>query len=97
VRACQEAISSREYTEWVAYTEAFGPVGPVREDLRAALIACVIANGNRGKHARPYGIEDFLLYHERPALEPADLLQKVALINAQMGWPDLRPSPEDTL
>lgn len=37
------------------------PFGPEREDLRFALICTTMANAWRGKDARPFKLQDFVL------------------------------------
>lgn len=57
-----ERISSRELTEWQAFEQLEGPIGPVRDDLRAAIPASVIANVNRDtkKRRKPFSPMDFI-------------------------------------
>jgi hypothetical protein len=52
-------ISSRELTEWMAYSR-LEPFGEERQDVRSAIIACTIANCNRGKNQPPYKLADFM-------------------------------------
>jgi hypothetical protein len=53
-------VTSRELTEWMAY-ERLEPFGEWRADLRAALVAMVMANAWRGKDQKAFTIEDFML------------------------------------
>ena len=55
-------MSSHEFSEWQVYASS-EPFGEVRDDYRAALIACVIANANRDpeKQSEPFEVKDFLL------------------------------------
>lgn len=76
-------MSSREFGEWMAYS-AIEPFGEPRADLRAALVAKVIADVNRGKNTPPYKLEDFMLRFD---IEPTtqsddDMLQQAQLANA---------------
>ncbi len=59
------SLSSRQITEWMAYF-ALEPFGEERADLRAALIACLIANANRDekKHPQPFRVEEFMPVRE---------------------------------
>jgi len=59
VAKAQEQISSREFAEWIAYS-TIEPFGEERADLRAGIIASVIANVNRGKGHAPYKPRDFM-------------------------------------
>jgi hypothetical protein len=51
-------------TEWQIY-EAIEPFGEQRADLRAGIIASVIANVNRGKGQNPFTATDFMPYLEK--------------------------------
>lgn len=52
-------ISAREFAEWKAYLQ-IEPFGEDRDDIRSAIIACVIANCNREKGKPPFKISDFV-------------------------------------
>ena len=58
-------ISSHELTEWAAYEREFGPLGPERGDIQAALVAhtTAVMLGN-GKGKRPK-LTDFVLRWKR--------------------------------
>jgi hypothetical protein len=58
-------ISGQELADWEAYETAHGPLGPVRGDWQAALIASTIANVNRAKKSRPAKIAEFMLGWKR--------------------------------
>lgn len=78
----QHRIDSREFTGWQAYTALYGPIGPEREDQRAALIAMHIANANRDikKHPAPFKLEDFMLYRpDRAEAEQSEEEKALAL------------------
>jgi hypothetical protein len=62
VRELTERLSSREIAEWIAYYQ-IEPFGEERADLRAAIIACVIANANRDskEHPQPFSPADFMV------------------------------------
>ncbi len=60
VAEAQERIDSQEFAEWMAY-DRVDPFGEHRADLRAALVASVIANSNRGKNKSAFKLEDFML------------------------------------
>jgi len=54
-------ISSEELTDWMAYEQMHGPLGPSRGDWHAALLAQVVTSTAwRGKGRRPQ-VRDFLL------------------------------------
>jgi hypothetical protein len=69
VGRAQREISSREFGEWMAYEE-MDPGEPERSDLRAALIACTIANTALTKRSKPYDIQDFLLKFDEVRAKP---------------------------
>lgn len=92
---CQRRVSSREFAEWLAY-ERLEPFGPERDDLRAALVAAVIANVNRDpkKRRKPYEVSDFMPKFDRGP-EPerksdGELLARVEMLNAVFGGVDKR-------
>lgn len=43
----------------MAYSQV-EPFGEERADLRSAIIACIIANVNRGKDQKPFEVSDFM-------------------------------------
>lgn len=53
-------MGAREFAEWVAYCQIEGPIGPERDDLRAAIGAWVTAMVNKGKRGRKPRIMDFM-------------------------------------
>jgi len=71
-------ISSRELSEWAAYY-SIEPFGERREDLRAAMMACTIANaaGGRGKNKPAFKLKDFLLNFEPPKQQSNDEMKSI--------------------
>lgn len=65
VGALLRSIDSRELTEWQIYERMYGPLGPVRDDHLASLIAATVANAfrDKGKAADP---KDYLPRWEAP-------------------------------
>lgn len=65
-----EEFSSREVSEWMAYA-GISPFGEERADVRAGIIASVIAevNRDRKKQSRPFTPADFMPFVDRS--EPA--------------------------
>lgn len=53
-------MSSEEFAEWCAF-DRMNPGEPERSDLQAAMIASVIANSNKGKKGKAFGLDDFML------------------------------------
>ncbi len=60
-------MGAREFAEWIAYCQIEGPLGPQRDDLRAAIGAWVTASVNRGKRGRKPKLTDFMLKFGRGA------------------------------
>jgi hypothetical protein len=46
------------------------PLGELRADARAGMIAATLANVHRSKDSEPYHPIDFMLYSTKPAQEP---------------------------
>lgn len=55
-------MSSRELSEWAAFEREYGPLGPVRGDWQAALVAHTVA----GAHGVKGDMKDFMLNWSRP-------------------------------
>ena len=47
------------FQEWMAYNQ-LDPIGSHRDDWRAAMIACTIANAMKGKRGRTAKLKDFM-------------------------------------
>jgi hypothetical protein len=78
-------MSSAEFVEWRAFQLLEGPLSPWREDWRMAMLASVIANGNRDpkRYPRPFEEKDFIPEWavvqgiEKPRLGPREVADKV--------------------
>jgi len=57
-------MTSEHLGEWMAYSK-LEPWGEERADLRAGIVASVIANSNKAKNKKPFKPTDFM-----PAFEP---------------------------
>ncbi len=57
-------MTSREITEWIAY-DSLEPVGALRGDVQAALVAATVANCHRASKSKPFRIADFLPFRSR--------------------------------
>lgn len=66
-----DRMSSREFTEWMAYA-ALEPFGEERADLRSAQIAALIANANRDpkKKPTPFKPAEFMLFRDQEKEAP---------------------------
>lgn len=62
----QRSMSSAEFGEWIAYY-SIEPFGDRMEDLRAGVVASVVANVNRGKDTPAFAPLDFVPWAQEPA------------------------------
>ncbi|MGW2580840.1 phage tail assembly protein T [Streptomyces virginiae] len=87
--------SSAELTEWIAYEQITGPIGPARDDILMAILAATVSNANRGK-GRKARVLDFLPKWDRTKKRMAwqDMLTAVKSINRTMGGNDLTQGGE---
>ncbi len=86
-----------EFIEWIAYSR-IEPFGDERADWRAALVASVDAEVNRGrtKRKKPFQPKDFLLSFEGPKRQTwQSQLQFVELLNSAFGGKDERGAVAD--
>ena len=60
----------------MAYSQV-EPFGEERADLRSAIIACIIANVNRGKDQRPFEVSDFMPKFDPPKEMTEDEMKMV--------------------
>lgn len=58
------------------------PFGEERADLRNAIIACIIANVNRGKDQKPFEVSDFMLKFDPPKQQTEDEMKMILGIQA---------------
>lgn len=78
-------MTSAEFAEWEAYQRLVGPLTERREDWRFAMVASVVANGNRDakKRRRPYEPHEFIpdwaasAGVEKPKPSPLEVAEKV--------------------
>lgn len=62
-------MSAEEFESWIAY-DRISPIGPMRGDLHAAIVAQVMANCHLGRNQRPFKRTDFMPFYETP--KPSD-------------------------
>lgn len=92
VRELLARIDSRELSEWMAYA-ALEPFGETRGDLRAGIVASVIANVHRGKGQKAFQPTDFLPEFGRPERQGQSVEDQVRiaeLLTAAFGGTDKR-------
>lgn len=75
--------------EWEAY-QRLEPFGEERADLRAGVIAAVIAevNRDRKKRKKPYRADDFFPNLSQEETDGMSLLNKARAFNAALGGED---------
>ena len=83
-------IDSRELTEWAAYEQVCGPLGPVRGDYNAAVVAATVHNAMAGKKGRRTKLKEFMIdWGARRAQTWEEQLAAVRVMNRAMGGRDL--------
>lgn len=66
VRELLSRVDSKELAEWIAY-DMIEPIGSVRTDLAAGIVASTVANCHRGKNQSAFSPMDFM-----PLQKPAE-------------------------
>ena len=69
--------SSSELSEWLAFYSV-EPFGELRADFRSAVVACTIANSNRGK-GKAYKPNDFMPNFEEKKPMTGDEIKSVLM------------------
>lgn len=80
--------SSAELTEWMAYEQLAGPLGPARDDVLVAQLCAVVANANRDKKSRKAKPKDFVPEWDKGRGEPQTWQQTrsvARMLNAAFG------------
>lgn len=88
-RELLKKLDSKELSEWMAYSR-IEPIGEYRKDLRAGIIASVVANGIQSfgdKKGKDYKPEDFMpeFGEEKQEKSPEELKKKWENIVKAMG------------
>ena len=65
-------MSAEEFVQWIEFDKV-SPIGAIRADLRAAIIAQTIANCHIGKNQRPFKRTDFMPFYEEPRATDEDI------------------------
>ncbi|MFD7429058.1 hypothetical protein ACFV6Z_18725 [Streptomyces sp. NPDC059818] len=86
-------IDSAELTEWMAYEQISGPLGPERVDVLSSIVAATVANTARGKGQRAKEPADFLPKWDQGATAGAgdweQMLTTVKSLNRRLRGNDL--------
>ena len=80
VKQLLSSADSRELGEWIAYHTQIEPIGEIRHDLRAGIVASTIANVNRSKNKPAFTPAEFMPYLDKP--EQTEEQMKAAFIAA---------------
>ena len=89
-------MTSVEFGEWMEYA-VLEPFGPLRDDLRAGVVASVTANVYRDtkKRHEPFTAEDFFPSYDAEPPSPVSIGDKIRAWadahNARLGQPIKRP------
>jgi hypothetical protein len=75
-------MDSAEITEWMAYEQVSGPLGPERLDVLASIIAATTANTARGKGQRAKGPADFIPTWDQGAAKGGDWEQMLSTVKS---------------
>lgn len=82
-------MPARELTEWMAFYSV-SPFGEERADVRAGIVAAVVANTHRNpkRRKKPYEVKDFMPKWGRREDTRETLMQKMSMIAAAFGGSD---------
>lgn len=87
-------IDSAELTEWMAYEQISGPLGPARADVHAGIVAAVIYNANRGKGQKARKPDDFIpQWDQRKPQTWQEQLAAIRAANEALGGTDDTRAP----
>jgi len=93
VAALQQRMTSLEFSEWLAYAQ-LEPFGEERGDLRAAIVASVMANRWRGKNERPTTPMDFMPYAKKRQQSPEEIKAELRSILSEVTRGKRRPGKD---
>ena len=71
-----DTLSMVQFRRWAEFAEV-EPFGEERGDLRAGIVASVVANVNRGKNTRPFKASDFMPRFERPKKQTGEQMRNI--------------------
>jgi hypothetical protein len=83
------STTSEELTEWMAYEQLTGTIGPERGDVLHGILTATVANTVRGKNRRPARPRDFIpQWAGKLAQDWTEMLAAVRQANRQLGGTD---------
>ncbi|MFX4294106.1 phage tail assembly protein T [Streptomyces bohaiensis] len=78
-------MSSAELTEWIAYEQITGPIGPERGDVLHGVQTAAFVNTQRGKRQKAMQARDFVPRWDRNFEQsPEDQLALVKAMHAEL-------------
>jgi len=87
-------ISSRELTEWMAFSQ-LEPFGAEAGYVGHAITASTVANVNRGKGQKAYDVQDFMpTMGKKEPQTVAEMIQFAEMYTIALGGKDLRDKEE---
>lgn len=71
-------LTNKELLDWQRFM-ATEPLPIQQAEYRNALLCSILANVNRGKDQKPYGLKDFMMFEKEPdkSTETHEVLQSV--------------------
>lgn len=83
-------MSSRELTEWMAYEQVTGTIGPDRSDIHSGIVASTVANAMKGKKGKKFEPKDFIPQWDRKEQTWEDQLAVVKRVHGSLTRRDRR-------
>jgi hypothetical protein len=85
-------MSAKEFDAWMAYSAQW-PIGDERADIRAGIIAAIVANTHRNpkQTPTPYAPANFMLFRDDSEQTPEEMSRK---FQAATGYQDETEVPE---
>ncbi len=82
-------MSSREYSEWIAFASV-EPIGEARKDLRTAQLCAMLVNVNRAKNQKAATVADYMPRFWKEDDQPTDddMLAQAERITEMLGMVD---------
>ena len=79
-----EKVPSKLILEWMAFSR-LEPFGSQADYLGSAIVACTVANANRGKNTKAYKPEDFMPQFEKKKQSVEEMIQIAKMMTVGMG------------
>jgi hypothetical protein len=95
VHQLARSLTAKEFLAWETYA-GLEPFDETRADYRAASIATMIANVNRGKGQKAYKLEDFVLKFEQEPQRQQTWQEQLKIMQLLARAHATDPDPKDT-